>query len=410
MAQTSENIVVAFHDNRTGPYQVFSVTNSNGTWQASAQGGSDTRVTSTTADSLFPRVASDALGNIRVVFEDFRRGKTNPWVYMDTYFASAQQWSSSATGGSDLPISPAGTNQSLFPAIAIDPSNSVFVAWQDNRNNGIFEIYGSYCPVSTSTVTCLTPLCSAPSAFIPTTIQVIDCVTGEEISFASTQQVCIQVTAPNATFFRIANESGAFTNWTPFQPSATLDTMTIPWTLSCGNGSKTVCVQVQDAANVGYASCQNVSLQATLPSFAISFFLDGSLTAPLPTFNGRPVAAAGDVYVKLTSSVPLVAPPTFDVVSGSRETISNQQTVPIGSFSGASSASGISGFSGTSGSSGTSGASGASGVSGFSGTSFAAANTQFVGRFTVSKSDGFFHVDGLARLIPHGTATNGETF
>lgn len=408
MAQaTQETIIVAWHDNRTGSaYQIFSAMNANGSWNSSSQGGSDSRVTSTQSDSLFPRLASDSQGNVRVVYEDFRRGKSNPWIYLDSYLASAQQWNSSAAGGIDVPVSATGTAQSLFPAIAIDQAGSVNVAWQDNRNSGIFQVFASYCPVSTSTVTCLVPLCSAPSAFIPTTVQIVDCATGEEITFASTQQVCLRVTAPNATFVRVANESGAFTNWTPFQPNADLDTMVIPWTLSCGNGSKTVCVQVQDAANVGYASCQNISLQATLPSFAISFFQDGTLATPLPTFNGRPVAAAGDVFVTLTSSVPLTAPPTFDIMSGSRETISNQQTVPLSSFV----FSGASGFSGSSGASGASRASAMSGASGFSGTSYAAANTQFVGKFTVSKSDGFFHVDGLARLIPHGTATNGESF
>ena len=389
MAQaTQETIIVAWHDSRNGPYQVYAAMNANGTWASSAQNGSDVRVTSTQADCLFPRLASDSQGNVRLVYEDFRNAA--PWIYMDTYFAAAQQWTSSATGANDLPITPASSSQNLFPAIAIDQAGGVDVAWQ-SQISGVFQIFSSYCPsTAQSTVVCQAPLCSAPTAALATSAAVIDCATGETISFSDTGDVCLKITAaPGTTYFRVANESGSFTNWTPFTPTASLDTMVIPWTLSSGNGNKTVCVQVQDATDVGFPVCVSLSLQALLPTFAIAFFLDGTLSATLPTFNGRPVAAAGDVFVTLTASTPLPSPPTFDIVSGSRETISNQQTVPLSQFSGTS------GFSGSSGTSGFSGASGA---------------TQFVGKFTVPKSDGFFHVDGLARLVPHGVTASGQEF
>lgn len=402
----SGRIIVVWHDNRFDNFEIISAYKLGGRWISSGQGSQDMRLTLAPGDSLFPRIATDGMGNARVAYHDFRRGLENPWIYMSTYAGFADRWVSSAQGGTDLPITPTGTKQSLHPDIALDATNGVEVVWHDTRFAGGTPeqheaIMGTYCPRLDSSIVCFAPICSNIEKFIDTKFDIVDCVNQVPIDATNVPEVCLRITSPGATFFRAANENGAYSKWENFKPSVTLDTMVVPWTLSCGNGKKSVCVQIQDANSVGFPICKDVVLQSPLPAFKIDFFKDDGLTIPLPIFGSTPVAPEGDVYVRLTSSSPLVSSPTFDVVSRGTRLIFNQATLPVNATSGASGFSGTGSFAGNV----------VSGTDNLPGAEFSAfAGNVFKGRFRVKRDDGFFYVDGLARLIPHGKDFRGRSF
>lgn len=415
----SGKVTVVWHDNRYGNYEIVAADKTNGKWNSSGQGGFDTRLTLAPGDSLFPRISSDHRGNLRVVYHDKRRGISNPWIFMSSFVASASAWDSSGQGGTDIPITPSGQFESLNPDIDIDALNGVFVVWHDSRfqvegPDQHEEIMGSYCPRLDSPAGLCGPICTNVESFLSTQFNVIDCVSGLPIQVTNTPNVCLSITSPNATFYRVQNDGGDFSEWQPFKPGTTLDNTTVPWVLSPGSGNKTICVQAQDATTVGFPVCQKITLIAPLPTFRIEFFKDQSLTIPLPTFKSKPVAAEGDVFVRFTSSIPLVNNPTFDVASRGIRFIAGQETVSL--TSGFSGASGSSGFSGTSGTSSGFSASVPAflsqdfttnlGVSQFS----ANAGTQFAGRFHVFHEDGLFYQDGMARVIPHGKDVRGQVF
>lgn len=412
--QGSGRVTVVWHDNRFGNYEILEAEKINGTWRSSGQGGTDTRITLAPNNSLYPRIAADRRGNLRVVYHDYRRGLDNPWIFMSTFVALADAWDSSGQGGRDMPITPTGTDASLFPDLDIDPLSGISIVWHDTRfkkesPDQHEEIMNSYCPKVDGPVGLCGPICTNVESFVSTMVNIVDCLTNVPIQVTNVPNVCLSITSPGATFYRAQNDGGDFSDWMPFEPGPTLDTAVVPWVLGPGSGNKSVCVQVQDSTTIGFPVCQSIVLQAPLPTFEIKFFKDVDLTIPLPIFKDEPVAAAGDVYVKLTSSTPLVSSPTFDVVSRGIKVILNQQTLPFG----------LSGFSGSSGS-GASGFSGSTSLQPFVGTDVttslgatafsASAGTIFTGRFTVHPDDGFFHIDGNARLVPHGKDTRGQSF
>jgi hypothetical protein len=368
------SVAVVWHDNRFGNYQIMAATQTGGSWQSSAQGGADVRITNSAGNSLFPRIAADSQSNIRVVYEDYRRGSDNPWIYMSSFLSSMSQWYCSGQGEADVPVTPTGTAESLNPDIAIDVSDGIFVVWADSRFKTStppvgMQVMGNYALSTVTSTSCVAPLCTDAVSYLPTDFQVVDCVTGEVLQIVGTPNVCLRITCQGATYFRAANETGPFTSWTAFQPNQDLNTMVVPWTLSPGNGQKQVCIQTQDPSIVGYAACQTLVLQALPASFKIAFFQDIGLTQPLPTFSGYSVATSGDMYVSLISSVPLAYSPTFDVVGQGANAAFGQEAQPVNGSS-----------------------------------------TNFVGRITIKQDDGIFNKDGLARIIPHGETASGEAF
>lgn len=389
----SERVVVAWHDNRFGNFEILVAQRINGVWRSSNQSGSDLRLTNADGDSMFARVAADKDGNFRVVWHDNRLGEDRSSIMMGTYVAMAGAWDSSGQGGQDVSVSN-GPARSLFPDVAIDRTGSVFVAWQDDRlaqqdPDQHEEIFGTYCPRVGHPIPHFPPLVPNVEARLDFDFEIVDPVRLEPVSFATTPEVFLRVRAPSATFVRAANENGDFSDWVPFAPGVDLDTMVLPWTLSCDNGTRTVCVQIQDQLTVSFPLCREVSLATPTAQFRVEFFADESLAAGLPTFMGLPAAREGDVYLRITSTRPQVLTPVFDVISNGRYVIQNQETAVLTEASGASfsGAAGIGSFVGSV-------ASGASGR-GFS----AAAGSVFVGRFPVRRHDGTFHVDGPARVI-----------
>lgn len=395
-------ITVVWHDNRFNNYEIMAATKQSGEWESSGQGSTDTRITQAIGDSLFPRIAADHHGNLRVVYHDRRRGRTNPWIFMSTFVAADNRWDSTAQGGSDLPITPQGTDESLHPDIAIDPVDGVYVTWHDTRfrresPDQQEEVMSSYCPRSDSSIRYCGPITTNIEAYVSTQFDIVDCIKGRPIDITNVPQVCLSITSPGATFFRVSEDGGEFSEWTSFQPDINLDNTVLPWVLGPGSGKKNICIQVQDATTVGFPVCKSIVLQSGIPAFKIEFFRDEEFTVPLDTFNKHPVAPAGDVFVRLTSSTPLISAPTFDVISRGSRLVFNQKTLAVSGFFGANDQ-GLGSFAGDI-------------VANTAGNEFSAfGSTMFKGRFSVHRDDGFFHADGLARIIPHGKSARGEVF
>lgn len=423
--QSAGQITVVWHDSRFGQYEIMSAPNIGGRWYSSAFGAADTRITQALGDSLFPHLAADHKGNLRTVYHDFRRGTDNPWVFMSTFIGSKNKWDSSGQGGLDQPLTPTGDGESLHPDLAIDALDGVFTTWQDDRfgaktdsGSSNQEVMGTYCGGHDSVAGYCGPICTNVEAFLKTSFDIVDPITHTAIQATNVPQISLRINAPGSTFYRVSEDGGKYSDWTPFRPATDLDTVIADWTLGPGVGKKRICVQVQDAVTVGFPICKDIVLRTSLPEFKISFFKDADLTEPLPRFGVIPAAAEGDVYIKIGTSVPLVNPPTFDVISKGIRLVFNQQTIPLvkasSGTSGTSGTSGVSGFSGSIGSTGISAASGMSlgnivtinGVTSFS----AAAFSEFAGRFTVYRDDGFFHIDGPARIVLHGKDVRGQSF
>ncbi len=398
--QGTGRTTVVWHDNRFGSYEIMAAVKTNGEWESSGQGGADTRITQARGDSLFPRAASDHEGNVRVVYHDRRRGIDNPCVYMSTFIAKENSWDSTAQGGIDLLVSVGNvSDESLHPDVAIDLVDGVYVAWHDTRfrteQDVKEEVMGAYCARSNAPLGFCGPILTNVEAFVQTSFDIVDPVNGFPITSTNIPQVGLQITSPGATFYRISNEGQPYSEWTTFKPTTGLDTSIIPWDLGSGSGKKKICIQVQDATTVGFPICKEIVLQASLPSFKVEFFKDKEFMIPLETFNNKPVSPSGDIYVRLTSSTPLIRPPTFDIISKGTRMIFNQETRLVSGFSGFSGGIGPAVIGDI--------VAGTTAFSAFGGTTFE-------GRFTVHRDDGLYYLDGPARLIPHGKDIRGQVF
>ena len=379
----NEVVTIVWHDDRTGIYQLFSAQKKQGSWRSSYQDGADIRVTNSTSNDMFPRIKTDPSGNLRIVFQSDRSGTQE--IYLATYVASARTWSSSGTGKADLKVS-TGPKNSLFPDLDTDPQGGVAAIWHDDRhiveNPDLHEeIYGNYC-ASLSHVSGVhfPPLITNDEVFLDREFGFVDCVGFDSISLTTTPEVCLKIRAPGATFWRAANAREPFSDWQAFRPNQDLDTMIVPWKLTCGNGTKEVCVQVQNQDSVGFPLCKTISLVSPQIDFDVQLYEDEELTVPLPFYQNRPAIKAGDVWLKITSPQPVLLPPVFDVVHQGYRIITNQKTEAISGFSGTA---GIGSFIGQN----------------FNGTFSSVSLQQFKGRFTIHKEDGYNYKDGLARVV-----------
>lgn len=411
-AEGKERVVITWHDSRYGDYEIMSTTKVNGIWSGSGQAGQDTRITAATGDSMFPRLAADKRGNLRVVYQDYRLGKEAAQIFVSTYVVSASRWDSSAQGGKDMMLSHSPA-QALHPDIDVDKTGGIGLGWHDTRHeqenpDQHEEVYGLFCSGGTSHPFPHFPpltLTTNIEAYLDVQFNIVDCVGFNPIDFTNAPEVCLQITSPGATFFRVANEDGNWCGWKPvckedgwqpFKANDDLETMLVPWSLTCGNGKKKVCVQIQNQNMVSFPICREVILAMPAPAFTVEMFLDADMSFRLPTFNGMPVAKAGDVYVKITASEPMIRPPSFDVLHQGLYQTFNQKTMAISGYSGTA---GIGSFIGND-------------VrddlehSGFS----ASSNTVFKSKFRVRCEDGTFYVDGLARIVPHGNDVCGNVF
>jgi hypothetical protein len=419
----AKRVHIVWHDSRFGDFEIMYATKVAGTWRSSGQGAVDTRITSANGDSLFPRMTADKDQNLRVVYHDARLGKDLAAIFMSNFSKLANKWLSSGQGSTDRLVSQ-GPKNSLNPDIDQDRTGGIAIAWHDDRHvlenpDQHEEVYATYCPKLGQAEAHFPPLTTNVETKLDVSFEVVDCVDFQPISLTNVPEVCLKVRSPGATFLRARNEDGRFDDWAQFKPTHDKDTTIVPWRLTCGNGLKQVCVQVQDATSVGFPVCNVVALAAKEAAFKVEFFSDVSLTRPLSKYRTWPISPEGEVFVKMTASEPQVLPPRFDVISRGSHLVFNQETLPLDAagssgssgFSGASGteSSGVSGSeesvtSGASGVSATSSSSAANGIGSFTGSTAgsafsAAAGQRFLGRFRLYRDDGLFHRDGLARVV-----------
>jgi hypothetical protein len=368
----SDRIVVniVWHDNRFGNWEIMSASSSNGGWTSSAFGGSDVRVTSSgEADSMFPRIASDNNGNLRVVFHSNRSGRQE--IYMSTFILSAMSWDSSGQEGEDIKVSNGPTN-SLFADISVVGERTC-VTWHDDRFNlddpsVQEEVMVSKCSAvgRLAPWECMPPLVTNVEHKMDFDFQIVN-AEGIPIDFTETEDVFLRINAPTALFWRATNSDESYMPWEPFSPFSDLETMIVPWRLSCGNGLKEVCVQVQDDDLVSFPTCRQVTLIKPPEKFEIELFSDIDMTQALPEFGNFQVAKSGEVYVKLIAPKGVITSPEFEVIQkGTRGTF-NQEFQRIVLEEGD--------------------------------PELALGKEVFKGRFSVFKDDGIFNRDGLARVI-----------
>jgi len=393
----AERITVVWHDNRFGDFEIMSASKTGATWRSSGQRGGDLRLTAASGDSLFPRIVADKNQNLRVVYHDYRLGQAKPAIFMSSYVTSALEWYSSAQGGKDMLVSH-GPSASLHPDIDVDLAGGIGIVWYDDRHaleNPDYheEVYGIYCLREGESIGRPHFQALDPPTYTESwaSMSIQDCETGTDIEYTNVPDVCLRITAPGTMFWRAYNEDGILSPWQAFKPGPDLETMIVPWSLTCGNGLKTVCVQVQDEFNVSYPICDNVVLVAPESRFKIDFFKDEALTEPLPKYKSWPITTAGDVYIRITTDEPQVHPPTFDVITRGSHSVFNQEMIAVGESE--DKAIGVNE---------TDTEAGAiveqQGVTGFE----ADAYRSFKGRFHVYRDDGVFHADGLSRVVVHG--------
>jgi hypothetical protein len=353
---------------------------------------------------MFPRLAADNRGNLRVVYHDSRRGDDLSGIYMSTFVSIEERWESSGQGGQDRLVSN-GPADSLHPDIAIDETGGISVVWHDLRDSVADpdfheEVYALYCPKQGHPGVHYPPLQPNIEARLDVDLQIKDSVTYQNITLTDVPEVSLAIKAPNATFWRAANEDGNYSDWQAFKPNFDLETMIVPWTLICTGGKKQICVQVQDAEMVAFPICREVTLTLQPPEFKIEFFEDDKMTVPLASFKDRPVTKKGNVYVKFSSKSPQILPPKFDVISAGQRLIFNQETDPLEDVTGSA---GIGSYIGKVVTTSRKGDVSPAALS-FS----AAAGRTFGGRFEVKRHDGLLNVDGLARVIVRPRDLCGE--
>lgn len=366
--------MATWHDNRFGNYEIMTAWRSNGLWESSASGAADTRVTQSKGNSLFPRIAADSLGNIRIVFQTDRRPPLTS-ICMAIYSAVSGQWLSSGQGSEDSLISEAGTALSFAPDIDIDLMGGYYTAWHDSRNCKM-QIFCSYCPnfipVAATKPTARIVEATSMYGYIATALALND-KGGNPLDVSTSASIILKVTAPGATFVRYSARASSplasdgedgWSTWIPFVHGADLDSMNLSYSLPPGNGTKRVYVQVQDAATLGHPIWQDIILQKPIIKYRIELFKDEALSVPMPLYNGHAVASLGETFVRFTFSEPLASTPTFDVVGRGLRLIRIKPTVVQE----------------------------ATGVQ---------ANSVFFGRFQIRRDDGVFNVDGPAKIIPY---------
>ncbi len=121
------HINVVWHDNTPGNYEIYYKKSVNGgaAWTASQ------RLTSTAGVSKNPAIAIDAWGNIHVVWQDSTPG--NSEIYYKKSTNGAATWTANTRLTSN-------SGASEYPAIAVNSAGHLYVVWQDSTP-GNSEIY-----------------------------------------------------------------------------------------------------------------------------------------------------------------------------------------------------------------------------------------------------------------------------
>ena len=134
VADSSGGIIVAWPDNRRGPYDIYAQRmGANGVPQWTLDG---TAVCTASGDQTAPTVVPDGLGGAFVTWQDLRNGTS------DIY---AQRLSADG-----VPLWPldgvavcTATGTQVSPVVVADGSGGVIITWQDQRS-GAYDIYAQH--------------------------------------------------------------------------------------------------------------------------------------------------------------------------------------------------------------------------------------------------------------------------
>lgn len=117
---------VAWVDEREGDTDIYFASSGDGgdTWtDPNVRVNSDTG----TSSQEYPRIAVNPTGNVSLTWLDYRNGGSDVFFAMST--DGGHTWSHPNTRINTDP----DPSQQLYPAIAVSPSNAIFVGWYDNR-------------------------------------------------------------------------------------------------------------------------------------------------------------------------------------------------------------------------------------------------------------------------------------
>jgi hypothetical protein len=140
------NLYVSWYDGRDGAYDIYFNYSSDGgmTWTGDQRVDQDDNGM---AYSAKPRMATDGLGHVHVVWEDLRNGNND--IYFNTTDSDGAVWANPDTridvdeeflNGEVVPCSPA---ESFGAAVDAESAGMVVVAWHDLRNGDLSDIYGA---------------------------------------------------------------------------------------------------------------------------------------------------------------------------------------------------------------------------------------------------------------------------
>ncbi|MFH1786223.1 MAG: Ig-like domain-containing protein [archaeon] len=98
--------------------------------------GNDTKLTSNTALSEYPVIATDQYGNVHVAWQDYRD------VYGRIYYKKLDNTGTNLTG--DVRVSDIVNYNALGPSLALDSSGNAHITWYDKRNGASGWFYDIY--------------------------------------------------------------------------------------------------------------------------------------------------------------------------------------------------------------------------------------------------------------------------
>jgi hypothetical protein len=129
---SSGRIFVAWQDDRNGHLDIYFANSldSGLTWTSEKRINSD----SGSSDQYLPSLTTDSLGNLFLVWEDFRNGD---W---DIYYAKSNDLGATWTDPNVRVNTDSGDDTQFDPTITVDSAGNIYAAWEDFRN-GNWDIY-----------------------------------------------------------------------------------------------------------------------------------------------------------------------------------------------------------------------------------------------------------------------------